>query len=154
MGALLASAGTAAGAAGASTSLGTLATGLQVAGQVAGGIGGLQQGMFAAKVARRNAESTRMAGQAEESASRLKYGALKAEQKAAFAANGISVDSTSVDKTLASTQTISDMDAALIHYNAALKAYGYDQEAEMAKAAGRGALVSGLFGAAGSFLGG
>lgn len=145
---------TASGAAASSLGLGTLATGVNVGAQVAAGIGGLQQANFAAKVASGNASAALLAGQEAESASKMKYGGLEAQQVVAQAANGVQVREGSAAKTVASTEAISSMDAALIHYNAARTAYGESMQAMVDKKAGQGALVKGIFGAGASFLSG
>ncbi len=154
MGALAPVVGDAAGAAGASTAAGGLGTALSAGGSIMSGIGGLQQGLFAAKVARENARQALIAGQSAESASKLRYGALAAEQKAGFAANGVSVDSGSAQAVQQSTQRISALDAALIHFNAAREAYGEKFQAQLDTRAGVGALEKGLMGGADSFLSG
>lgn len=143
-------------AANASSSLGwgTLSTGVNVAANVAAGLGGLQQANFAAKVAGQNEQAALLAGQSAESASRMKYGALKAEQTVDSAANGLEVGTGSAAALTHSTDLISDMDASLIHYNAARQAYGERMQSQAYKAAGRGALAKGMLGAGTSFLSG
>src|SRR5882757_2857353 len=118
------------------------------------GIGQAQQYGYAAKVAGQNAEAALSAGQQAESASKMKYGALGAEQKATQAANGIQVTSGSAEAVRHSTEEIGAMDAALIHYNAARQAFGESTQASLYKSAAKGALVKGVTGAATSFLGG
>lgn len=145
---------TASGAAAASLGYGTMATGINVAGQVAAGIGGLQQANFLSKIAGQNSEAALLAGQQAESASKMKYGALEAKQIVAQAANGVQVREGSAEKVVQSTEAISSMDAALIHYNAARQAYGEALQSKVYKAAGQGALAKGIFGAGTSFLSG
>jgi hypothetical protein len=145
---------TANGTAAASLGFGTLATGVNVGSQLAAGIGGLQQADFAAKIASGNASAALLAGQEAESASKMKYGGLEAKQIVAQAANGVQVREGSAAKTVASTEAISSMDAALIHYNAAREAYGENMQAMVDKKAGAGALAKGIFGAGTSFLSG
>jgi len=147
----LATAGTAAaGATGAST----LATGLSAAGSLLGGISGFQQSRYAADQAEINANLARTTGQREEEASKLKYGALGAEQKAAQAANGIDVDSGSAVAVRDSTAAVGALDAAMIHYKAARSAFGYEAQAKLDRAAAIGSLVKGTLGAGNSLLGG
>lgn len=145
---------TASGAAGQSLGLGTLATGVNVAAQVEAGIGGLQQANFKAKVDSDNSAAALLAGQEAESASKMKYGGLEAKQVVAQAANGVQVREGSAARTVASTEAISSMDAALIHYNAARQAYGESLQATVDKKAGQGAFAKGIFGAGTSFLSG
>lgn len=146
--------GSAAGAAGAAGGAGALGTALQAGGSVLSGIGGFQQGMFAAKIARENARQTLIAGQSAESTSKMRYGALEAEQTAGFAASGVSVDSGSPTAVRASPERISALDAAMIHFNAAKEAFGEKVQANLDTRAAKGALFGGLLGGADSFLGG
>lgn len=145
---------TASGAAAQALGYGTIATGINVGANIAAGIGGLQEAQFASKIAGQNSAAALLAGQEAESASKMKYGALEAEQTTAQAANGVQVDSGSALKTRQSTEAISSMDAALIHYNAARQAYGESTQAMIDKAAGQGALMKGVLGAGASFLSG
>lgn len=154
MGALAPVVGDAAGAAGAAEGAGQLGTLLSAGGSIASGIGGFQQGMFAAKIARENARQALNAGQNAESTSKMRYGALEAEQTAGYAANGVSVDSGSAQAVKSSTERISALDAALIHFNAAREAYGENFQASLDKRAAVGSLFKGLAGGADSFLGG
>lgn len=145
---------TANSAAGASLGLGTLSTGVNVAANIASGIGGAQQAGFQAKIAEGNADAALLAGQQAGSASKMKYGSLEAKQTVAQAANGVQVNEGSAAKTVQSTEMISNMDAALIHYNAARAAFGDNLQASVDKASGKGALAKGVFGAGASFLSG
>lgn len=145
---------TAGGAAAQSLGYGTVATGVNVAANIAQGIGGLEQANFSAKVAGGNAQAALLAGQEQESASKMKYGGLEAKQVVGAAANGVQVNSGSAARVVQSTEEISQMDAALIHYNAARQAYGDQLQATVDKKAGQGALAKGVFGAGTSFLSG
>jgi len=145
---------TAQGTAGASLGWGTLATGANVGAQLAEGIGGAQRYEYAAKVAGQNAQAALTAGQEAESASKMKYGALEAEQKAAQAANGIQVTSGTAEAVRRSTEAVSAMDAALIHYNAARQAFGEQTQASLYKQAATGSLIKGALNAGVSFLSG
>lgn len=154
IGSAVAPAASAAGTAGASLGWGTLATGANAMGNLLQGVGQAQQYGYAAKVAGQNSEAALSAGQQAESASKMKYGALEAEQKATQAANGIQVTSGSAEAVRHSTEEIGAMDAALIHYNAARQAFGESTQASLYKSAAKGALVKGVANAATSFLGG
>lgn len=145
---------TANGAAAASLGYGTMATGINVASNIAAGVGGMQQADFQAKLAGDNSAAALLAGQEAESASKMKYGGLEAKQIVEQAANGVQVREGSAAKTVASTEAISSMDAALIHFNAARQAYGESLQASVDKSAGKGALAKGVFGAGASFLSG
>lgn len=145
---------TAGGAAAASLGMGTFATGVNVAGNLIAGAGGQAQANFAANVADQNSRSALLAGQTAEEESRLKFGGLEAQQKVAQAANGVQVDSGSALKTRQSTEAISGMDAALLHYNATREAYGLSEQASLDRAAGKGAFARGVIGATTSFLSG
>ncbi len=140
--------------AGASLTRGAVATGTEIGGDLLQGVGGYQQAQYQAKLASRNAENAQLAGDYAEEASKMRYGALGAQQKADAAARGVSVDSTSVANTLKSTAEIGGLDAAMIHYNAMREAYGLTSQAAVDKAVARNAVVGGLFKAGTSFLSG
>lgn len=146
----------AAAAVGAKSALGwgTLATGMQVGADVLQGVGGFQQAQYAAKLAGRNAGVARLAGQVEESASKGRTTAAVAGAKASQAANGVEVNSGTAVNVRNAVQAFGDMDAAMIHYNAAKAAYGLEAEAAVDKAAGRAALAGGALKAGASFLSG
>lgn len=137
-----------------SLGIGTVATGVNVASNILQGIGGRQQANFQANVADQNAAAALEAGQEAGSASKMKYGALEAEQKVAQAANGVQVGSGSAQHVIESTERMSSLDAALIHYNAARSAFADSTQASLDRAAGKGALAKGVLGATTSFLSG
>lgn len=136
MGALMQGVGSIAGAAKGSLLTGAVGTGLDAASQLAGGVGQSQQYAYQAQVAVNNAAITRSneaaaltAGQAEESNSKLRAGALIGEQLAAQGANGLDVNVGSPSNVRQATATVGAMDAAMIHYNAARQAFGLESEA-------------------------
>ena len=147
---------------------GRVGTELAAAGQVFGGIGQGQQLLYGAgvaganaKIALANADAARQAGAYAESASKLRYGQLIGEQKAGQAASGFDVAGQSAQGVRAGTQMVGDMDAAMIHYNAARQAYGEEVQAMSLKAQAQadrlgavGAITGGLARGAGSLLGG
>jgi len=133
---------------------GAVGTGFEAGGDILSGVGGYQQAQYQAKLAGRNAEAAQAAGDYAEESSKLRYGALGAQQKADAAARGVSVDSSSVANTLKTTAEIGGLDAAMIHYNAMREAYGLTAQAAVDKAAGRNALVGGVLKAGTSFLSG
>ena len=160
--------GTPATAAASSMRWGEASTGLTAAGDILSGIGQSQQYGYMAQVARNNAAimeqnvgATIQAGSYEESASKLKYGQLEAQQKAAEGANGVDVNVGSTVATRDTTEKLSAMDAAMIHYNAARAAWGEQNEANALRTqakvygqAGTNALFGGLFKAGGTLLSG
>lgn len=133
---------------------GTLATGLNITGDLLEGIGGYQQAHYAASVARQNADAALQAGQYEESASKMRYGALEARQLAGQAASGVQVNSGSSVAVRHSTEEVGALDALAIRFNAARQAYAERTQAGLDEMAGRGALGAGLLKAGTSFLSG
>lgn len=142
------------GLANASLNRGALATGVEGGADILQSVGGYQQAQYQAKLAGRNAESAQAAGDYAEEASKMRYGALGAQQKSDAAARGVSVDSSSVANTLKSTAEIGGLDAAMIHYNAMREAYGLSSQAAVDKAVGRNALVGGALKTGATFLSG
>lgn len=145
---------TAAGTAGSSLGWGTLATGMNVGGAVLQGVGGYQQAQYQAKLAGGNAENAQLSGDYAEEASKMRYGALAANQKSGAAARGVDVGSGAVAATVGSTQEIGALDAAMIHYNAMKEAYGLNAQAAVDKSVARNSIVSGAMRAGTSFLSG
>lgn len=133
---------------------GAVGTGMEVGGNLLQGVGGYQQAMYQAKLAGRNAQNAQLAGDYAEEASKLRYGALGAQQKAGAAARGVSVDSGAVQDTLRTTAEVGGLDAAMIHYNAMREAYGLTAQAEVDKSVARNAVVGGVLKAGTSLLSG
>jgi hypothetical protein len=147
---------------------GAVGTGLQAGGQFTQGIGLAQMYGFRsaldqqnAAIATANARVATQGGDYEAEASRLRYGELEGRQRAAMAANGVDVGSGSAAAVQRSTETMSALDAAMIHYNASRQAYGDQIQAASLKAqagadamAGMGAVAGGTLSAANSILGG
>lgn len=144
----------ASGLAGQSLSLGTLATGANVAGDIFSGVSGYQQAKYAASVETNNAQAALQAGQTSEEESKLKTGFTTAAQKAAAASRGVNVNSGSPVAVEQSTQTIGALDAALIHYNAARQAFGEKAEVSLDERAAGNILSGSLMKAGASFVGG
>jgi hypothetical protein len=69
-------------------------------------------------------------GEQQESASRMKYGAVRGQQAANYGASGVAVGSGSPVDTLANTDAMSAYDAAIIRNNAAREAWGYRSKAK------------------------
>lgn len=145
---------------------GGVAAGLDAGGQLLSGVGGLQQGLYAAQVSRNNAEIMRQQAGAEtaagvyaESAKKLETGQRVAEIEAKQAASGVDISIGSPVAEREAERTVGAMDAAMIRYNAMRAAHGsrvsamnLDAQAKLEKRAGYGALASSLFGAGSSIL--
>ncbi len=152
--ALIPAALSAAGLGASAMTAGTAATALSAGGSFLSGVGDAQKALFAAKIAEANAINARRAGQSEEEASKLKYGALEAEQKAAQAANGIQVDSGSAEAVRRSTATIGSLDAAMLHYNALKDSYAYRAQAAQDRKQAVMSVVGGALDAGNTILSG
>lgn len=147
---------------------GAAGTGIGAAGGLLSGVGGYQESMYRAQVARnnsnilqQNAAAAVQAGQYEGSASLMRTGNVVAQQKVAQAANGVDVNVGSPAAVRQGTEAIGAMDAAMIHYNASRAAFAENTEAAaqtaQAKADESGALGSlalGGFKAANTLIGG
>jgi hypothetical protein len=110
-----------------------------------------------AKLAGMSAQSALLAGQRQEQAVMLDTGKLKAAQKTAFAANGISLTSGSALSVLTTTDVLGKVDAATVAANAARTAFGYQSQAVSFKNQAIGARASAsainpLFAAGSSFI--
>jgi hypothetical protein len=134
-------------------------------------MGGLQanaQGKYDAQIARRNAalevESAHesvLAGQGERRDFWRKVGQVKGQQIAAMAANGIDVGFGAGERIQQDTELLADDDATNLYRNIEQRTRGhvinagnYREEAKAARARGKAALTSSLFGAASSLMGG
>jgi hypothetical protein len=132
------------------------------------GIGGLMQGNYGAAVAQNNAALSRQnaasaveAGQYNASQALAHGSTVQAQQEASQGANGLDVGVGSAVATRQATGRISAMDAAMIQYNAARTAYGFqtqanteDTQAKLDKMAGRNALLTGISKAGGAAIAG
>jgi len=81
-----------------------------------------------ARVAQLQASDAIRNGQTAEETQRLKTGALMGTQRATLAANGVDLGEGNANDILATTKYMGDRDAAQIHYNAALTAWGYKSQ--------------------------
>lgn len=133
---------------------GALATGLDVGANVAQGVEGFMRGRYMAGVAKEGAEAARYAGGVAESAVKARTTRTIAEQKVAQAANNVDVGSRTAESVRQATADVGALDAAMIHYNTAREAYGLEEQANLLKRAGTGALIKGAVGAGVSFLSG
>jgi hypothetical protein len=90
-----------------------------------------------AKMARQQAESIRQAGDLEAARHMIRVGALIEDQRAAFAAQGLDPNLGSAMDVQQDTHTLGLWDEAMIRHNAAMKAWGLDNEANMSEATGK-----------------
>ena len=158
----------AASAAGNSMAFGQQATAFDTAGALMKGLGAFQQASYAAQVASNNAAiqlqnagAARSAGMEAEEASKLHYGLLEGQQKAAQGANGVDVNVGSPLAVRQTTGKLSEIDAALIHYNTSRQVYSLMTEANADKAQSTlykdtalGSLFGGIAQAGGTLLSG
>lgn len=131
-----------------------LGTGLDVFGKIKGGKQDAAAYSYKASLDREAAQNALLAGGYAEGARQAETTRTVAEQKVGYAANGIDVASPVVAQTAATTQMVGDMDAAMIHYNAAREAFGYNAEAGLYDLAGKNAKKSSKLDALGSILSG
>jgi hypothetical protein len=135
-------------------SLAIVGTVVSALGSVVGGIQGMQSANYNAKLASRNAEIAKRQGELEaerlDRDGRRQRGAIAA----AYGANNIVGGEGSPLDVLENSFTIAALDQQNARYNADIRAYGYQTEAAAQKQAGKNALTKGLFGAAGTAIGG
>ena len=121
----------------------------------------MQQGKYQQAVA--NAQAKQAEYQAQDAISRgreaeqdhrMKVAQLKSKQIAEFAANGVSTSSGSPLNVIGDTAALGETDALRIRRNAYSEASGYYNQAGVYRAAGDNASTQGMYGAAGSLLGG
>lgn len=152
---------------GAASIFNLIGAGTQAAGDVASANGQAQAYLYQAQVSQNNAAILRanasnelVAGQYNESASKLRTGEVAAAGKTAAAASGLDVGIGSPVATAESTRTVGAMDAATMHFNAARQAYATqteagnaDAQAELDKTAASNARLGGYAKAASTILG-
>lgn len=138
--------------------------GAQAVPGILSGVGGLTQGNYMAAVAQNNAALSRLnaqsaveAGQYNASVAKMRGSEVAAQAEAAQGANNIDVNVGSAVASREATQRMSAIDAAMIQYNAARQAYGFDTQANtestqasLDKMAGANALLTGLAKAGGA----
>lgn len=151
-----------------STAWGAVGTGVGAVSNVIQGLGQQQQYNYLAQVAsnnaaitRANAQATASAGTVTESYEKARTTAAVAQQKVGQAASGVDVNVGSPVASREATQTVGNLDAAMIHYNTARSVYGleseagqYDAQAGLDKLAGRNSVLSGIAKAGTTVLGG
>lgn len=123
--------------------IGSIGTGLQIAGAVSGAFGSYQQSKatqaaynYQAAVNRNNAQIAEWQaadaiarGQKSEQAQRLKAAQLKSSQRAAFAARGVALNEGSPLNILADTDYMNELDALTIRDNAARESWAFRNQA-------------------------
>lgn len=144
------------------------ATAVAATGQIVSGIGKSQQANYAAGIADQNrvAASKNAADAQDQTAleAQRRYRALaqtKGAQQAAMAANGVDINYGTAVDIQRDTAMIGAEDVGQIYKAGAAKVKGYDTEAwnyageaNAQRAKAKGAIVDGIFGAAGTALGG
>jgi hypothetical protein len=131
-----------------------LGTGLNIFSSLKSGSAKSKEAKYRAQLAEEGANATRLAGNVEEGNLKAQYTRRIAEQTTAYAANGIDVASPVVGRVHDATQLAGDLDAAVLHYNAAREAYGLDTEAALYRKAAKNAKTTGFLNAATSLLSG
>ena len=138
------------------------------AGQMISGIQGMQASTYEGEVARRNAalevERARDSidrGRLEARTFFREAGAVKGQQIASMAANGIDVDFGSAGRTQEDTATLVGEDAAALYGNIHERTRGFDinasnfvAESRAARERGKSAILNATVGAASSIMGG
>lgn len=159
---------TAAGLAGTATTLTSLGTLASTVGAVGSGVAGALNANYQGQVARnnaaiesQNAAAATRAGQSAESNKRIETGLDVGRMAAAQGANDVDVGFGTTAKSRISRQTLGNLDALTIRYNAAREAYGYGVSARGYKAQSQAdqaqageSVLSGVLGGAKSFIGG
>lgn len=133
---------------------------LQVIGTVVSAIGALQSASsqrdaanYNARVAADNAVVARQQGEAD--AARLRRQSVKTlgDMRAAFAANGISLEGSPLD-VLGDSASQFELDIQNATYNAELRALGYQNESTLSRSRADSAMTAGYLNATGTILGG
>ena len=136
-------------------------TGLTVASTLFGAYTQYQQGRYQSQVAKNNAMiQQRMAqdalarGTREEQMMRIKVAQEKGRQRAQFGASGAEVGSGSSLSALADTAMMGELDALTLRSGAQREAYAHQMQASQYQAQSKLDRAAGLYGAAGTLLGG
>ena len=155
---ILGTTGTTAAASFAAYAAGTAAA-ASIASGVVGAYGSLQQGKFQSKIAKNNAiiekqkrDDAIERGKTEEQNYRRQIAGIKGEQRAAMAANNVSLDSDTSMGIIEDTAQVGEMDALTIRANAAREGWGYDVSATNALASSKMHKQAGRLNAAGTVL--
>lgn len=128
---------------------------------VVGAVQSYEQGKYLNKVAKVNAGISERAGRdavkrgnIDADEQRQQTGQVLGAQRAAFAANGVDVNSGSAGQVQNDTAAIGELDALTLVNNAAREAYGYQVQAMDQRQQGKLAKYQGKMDAIGSILGG
>jgi hypothetical protein len=146
-------------AAGGMSAFQMLYHGLSTAGTVASAVGSVQQGQFQSQVAKNNAlaqqymvDDALARGRRDEQEHRYKVAAIKGQQRAAFGASGVALDSGSPLEVLGDTAMLGELDALTIRTNAQREAYGHQAAKANYLADSQLSKTKGRYGAAGTLL--
>lgn len=131
-----------------------LGTGLSILGQKKEGSEDAAALNYRAGLYAEGANATRVASSINEGNAKAATTRKVADQRAAYAANGIDVGSKVVDRVTEATQTAGDMDVALMHYNAMREAFGEDASAALYSKAAKNAKKAANLNIAGTLLSG
>ncbi|SFQ45827.1 hypothetical protein SAMN05216229_12311 [Geopseudomonas sagittaria] len=128
---------------------------------VVGAVQSYEQGKYLNKVAKVNAGISERAGRdavkrgnIDADEQRQQTGQVLGAQRAAFAANGVDVNSGSAGQVQNDTAALGELDALTLVNNAAREAYGYQVQAIDQRQQGKLAKYQGKMDAIGSILGG
>lgn len=128
---------------------------------VFGAVQSYEQGKYLNKVAKVNAGISERAGRdavkrgnIDADEQRQQTGQVLGAQRAAFAANGVDVNSGSAGQVQNDTAALGELDALTLVNNAAREAYGYQVQAMDQRQQGKLAKYKGKMDAIGSILGG
>lgn len=134
---------------------------MMAAGAAMSAYGSLQQGKaqaaaanYEAQVAQNNARLALENGAVQEQAQRQQMQGLIGQQRAAYAASGVALDSGSALGVIEGTARQGELDALTIRADARQQAQNFRSQATMGRFSARNAKTSGMLGAVGSLLGG
>jgi hypothetical protein len=134
--------------------LAIIGAGVSAAGSVLGGVMAQQQANYTAKAADANAAAANQQAYAQAGAVRDQYGEVAATQRAQLAASGVDINSVTAGTLALETQKRAEQAAATQIWQGHSEATAYKNQAAVAKAEGKAALVGGIIGGVGSILGG
>lgn len=118
-----------------------------------------QQADYNAKIAEQQAQDAEHRGRIAEQNQRMKTAQVLGQQRAGFGASGFDLSGTALD-ILGDTAMVGEMDALTVRHNAEYEAwdrrqqaYGFQNEAAVARASGKNAKKAGMINAGTSLLG-
>lgn len=115
---------------GLSTAAGAVGTGMQFAAQGAAGDAARKEAEHNARISEVAAKDAEARGEIEAAKSRMMGTRVVAEQRAAYGASGVDVDSGTPLDVAAETRANSELDALTAKVNAAREAWGYRNKAQ------------------------